>query len=59
MTGADLIVGIDSGTSVIKAVAFDLTGSYDAMWMMSIALAIVAGIVHLPVVDRALRPLPA
>ncbi len=26
MTGADLIVGIDSGTSVIKAVAFDLTG---------------------------------
>jgi hypothetical protein len=29
------------------------------MWRISIALAIVAGIVHLPVVDRTLRPLPA
>ena len=27
MTGApDLIIGIDAGTSVIKAIAFDLTG---------------------------------
>ena len=27
MAGADVIVGIDSGTSVIKAVAFELNGS--------------------------------
>jgi predicted MFS family arabinose efflux permease len=43
----------------LGGVAFDLTGSYDAMWLMSIALAVMAGLVHLPVADRALRPLPA
>jgi MFS family permease len=43
----------------LGGVAFDLTGSYDAMWLMSIALAILAGIVHVPVADRALRPAPA
>jgi MFS family permease len=43
----------------LGGLAFDLTGSYDAMWLMSIALGVFAGIVHLPVADRALRPVPA
>lgn len=43
----------------LGGVAYDMTGSYDAMWLMSIALAVMAGIVHLPVADRALRPAPA
>ncbi|MBX6367132.1 MAG: MFS transporter [Rhodospirillales bacterium] len=38
---------------------FDLTGSYDVMWLVSIALGIIAGLVHLPVADRALRPATA
>lgn len=38
---------------------FDLTGSYDVMWLASIALGIIAGLVHLPVADRALRPAAA
>ncbi|MBI1206679.1 MAG: MFS transporter [Azospirillum sp.] len=35
---------------------FDLTGSYDAMWYLSIALGLAAAVVHLPISDRALQP---
>lgn len=40
---------------------FDLLGSYDAAWTASIALALMAAIVHLPIRDAPLvrRPLPA
>jgi predicted MFS family arabinose efflux permease len=43
----------------LGGVAFDVTGSYDMMWVTSIALAIAAGILHLPLSDGALRPAPA
>ncbi|MFD2261701.1 MFS transporter [Lacibacterium aquatile] len=33
--------------------AYDLLGSYDIIWWSSIALAIFAGIVHLPIRDQA------
>jgi predicted MFS family arabinose efflux permease len=43
--------------------AYDLLGSYDAVWYASIALALFAGLVHLPIDDRpvarAPRPVPA
>jgi MFS family permease len=39
--------------------AFERTGSYDAMWLLSIALGLFAGLVHLPIAERALRPQPA
>lgn len=42
--------------------AYDLFGSYDAIWYASIALAIFAGLVHLPIDDRPaarLREQPA
>lgn len=40
--------------------AFDATGSYDAVWLVSIALGILAAILHLPIVERPLvRPATA
>src|SRR5207248_849824 len=39
--------------------AFERTGSYDAMWLLSILLGLFAGLVHLPIKERALRPQPA
>lgn len=38
-------------------VAYDLTGNYDLAWAASIALAIVAAIVHLPIRDTAITRL--
>lgn len=35
---------------------FDLTGSYDGAWIVSIALGLFAGIIHLPIKDAILRP---
>jgi predicted MFS family arabinose efflux permease len=36
---------------------FDLTGSYDIVWYLAIALGIVAGIINLPIDERAIaRP---
>jgi predicted MFS family arabinose efflux permease len=32
--------------------AYELTGSYDAVWMASIALGVLAAIVHLPIAER-------
>ncbi len=31
---------------------FDLTGSYDLMWWISVALGIAAGLLHLPIADK-------
>ncbi|HEX9568533.1 MAG TPA: MFS transporter [Rhodospirillales bacterium] len=39
-------------------VAFDTTGSYDQVWMASIVLGIAAGLLHLPIAEAPLRPLP-
>ena len=33
---------------------FDATGSYDAVWLVSIALGILAAILHLPIRERPL-----
>jgi MFS family permease len=33
---------------------FDLNGNYDTVWMLTIALGIFAGLVHLPIDERAL-----
>ena len=40
---------------------FDLTGSYDLMWWISIAIGLVAAALHLPITDRPLvrAPQPA
>jgi predicted MFS family arabinose efflux permease len=34
---------------------YDMTGSYDLMWYLSIALAIVAGLINLPIDEREIR----
>ncbi len=36
--------------------SFDNTGSYDQVWMASIALGIAAGLLHLPIAESPLRP---
>ncbi len=35
---------------------FDRTGSYDAIWIASIALGLLAALVNLPIVEKPLRP---
>ncbi|MBH0238522.1 MFS transporter [Methylobrevis albus] len=40
--------------------AFDMTGSYDLIWGLGVLLALAAGIVHLPIVEKSVdRPLVA
>ena len=34
---------------------YDATGSYDIVWYLSIALGVIAGLVNLPIDERALR----
>jgi predicted MFS family arabinose efflux permease len=34
---------------------YDLTGSYDIVWYLAIALAILAGLINLPIDERAIR----
>ncbi len=34
---------------------FDLTGSYDIVWYLSIALALLAGLINLPIDERTIR----
>ncbi|WP_404425551.1 MFS transporter [Thalassospira australica] len=36
-------------------IIFDLTGSFDGVWITSIALGIFAALVHMPIDDKALR----
>jgi predicted MFS family arabinose efflux permease len=38
---------------------YDTTGSYDVVWWLAIALGIAAGLVNLPVDERAIRRAPA
>jgi predicted MFS family arabinose efflux permease len=38
--------------------AFTATGSYDWMWWADIALALLAAAVHLPIREKAVRPVP-
>lgn len=38
---------------------FDATGSYDAVWWVSILLAVLAAILAAPINDKPLRPVPA
>lgn len=40
-------------------VVYDATGSYDAIWIASIALGVLAAILHLPIAERPLRPAEA
>lgn len=35
--------------------AYDLTGNYDAVWYLSIALGIVAGLINLPINEQPIR----
>ncbi|MEO8345873.1 MAG: MFS transporter [Betaproteobacteria bacterium] len=35
--------------------AFDLTGSYDIVWYLSIGLAVVAGLINLPIDEREIK----
>ncbi|MEE9195803.1 MAG: MFS transporter, partial [Alphaproteobacteria bacterium] len=36
--------------------SFDTTGSYDQVWMASIALGFLAALLHLPIPEKPLRP---
>ncbi|HIC29728.1 MAG TPA: MFS transporter, partial [Rhodospirillales bacterium] len=36
---------------------YDTTGSYDQMWVASVALGIMAGFLHLPITEKPLRPI--
>jgi predicted MFS family arabinose efflux permease len=43
----------------LGGVVFDRTGSYDLVWYLSIALGIVAGIIHLPIDEREIVRAPS
>lgn len=38
---------------------FEATGSYDPVWLLAMAIGVVAAILHCPIDDRALRQAPA
>jgi len=40
----------------LGGLAYDLYGSYDVVWYISIALGLIAALVHAPIADRPLRP---
>lgn len=40
----------------IGGAVYDATGSYDAIWIASIALGVIAAILHLPIAEQPLRP---
>jgi len=37
---------------------FDATGSYQLVWLASIALSVIAGVLCMPIDERSLRPVP-
>ena len=44
----------------IAAYLFDSTGSYRLMWLLTIALGVMAGLINMPINDRQItRPVPA
>lgn len=38
----------------LGGLSYDLTGSYDAVWVLAIALGVIAAILHVPIADRPL-----
>jgi predicted MFS family arabinose efflux permease len=38
---------------------YDATGTYDAVWLMAIALGLFAAVIHLPIADAPLARLKA
>jgi predicted MFS family arabinose efflux permease len=38
-------------------IAFDTTGSYDQVWIASIVLGLIAAALHMPINEKAIRPL--
>jgi hypothetical protein len=36
----------------LGGLSFDATGSYDAVWLLSVALGLVAAVLHWPIIDR-------
>jgi MFS family permease len=43
----------------LGGVVFDATGSYDAIWIASIIIGLIAAVLHLPIPERPLRPAEA
>ncbi len=43
----------------LGGVVFDATGSYDAIWIASIIIGLIAAMLHLPIPERPLRPAEA
>jgi predicted MFS family arabinose efflux permease len=43
----------------LGGLAWDLTGSYDSIWIASILLGLIAAALHLPISERPLRVQPA
>ncbi len=37
---------------------FDQTGSYDGMWWAGVVVGVLAALIHLPINERALKPVP-
>ncbi|MBL8644046.1 MAG: MFS transporter [Rhodospirillaceae bacterium] len=42
----------------LAGLAFDVSGSYAAIWAASIVLAALAALIHIPIAERPLRPAP-
>jgi predicted MFS family arabinose efflux permease len=38
----------------LGGLSYDLTGSYDSIWLISIALGLLAAVLHWPIADRSL-----
>ena len=43
----------------LGGLVYDLTGSYDLMWMLAVLAGIVAAVIHWPINDRPLARLAA
>ncbi len=43
----------------LGGIVFDATGSYDAIWIASIIIGLLAALLHLPIPERPLRPAAA
>jgi hypothetical protein len=46
------LVAVMFGTRHVGGVVYEATGAYDLMWWLSIALALAAATVHLPISER-------
>jgi predicted MFS family arabinose efflux permease len=43
----------------LAGVLYDKLGSYDAMWWISVALGVIAALIHLPIVEKPVPRLGA